>query len=290
MTYFFSGVFVLGDSAEVARRLCDEFGGRHGAIEFPLRASVVAFGADYVRFEPPDAFEDALVRFSAAFPRHTFVRLQTHCWGGSIDFEAGSVFRDGHMVGDSESEDDSVIVKVFGLAGVNLDSPVLPPLERDWFEGKGDRKAALDRSYMRAAIEVARAHAGLTDDNPSVGCILTLEDNFSSFVAHGVTGAGGRPHAEEQALENAGEDARGATAYVTLEPCAKRTSGAMSCADRLIEAGVARVVIAASDPHPFANGVGVERLRAAGISVETGLLASEAQQLNADFHRRWTQS
>ena len=80
---------------------------------------------------------------------------------------------------------------------------------------------------------------------------------------------------------------RGATAYVTLEPCAKRSNGAPSCADLLIQAGIARVVIAASDPHPFASGVGTERLCAAGISVETGLFAEEARAQNAAFFAKW---
>lgn len=136
---------------------------------------------------------------------------------------------------------------------------------------------------MRRALSLAAAGVGQTGDNPSVGCVIVRD---GAVIAEARTADGGRPHAEEQALAQA--DARGATVYVTLEPCAKRSNDAASCADRLIEAGVARVVIAADDPHPFAAGVGIERLRAAGISVETGLLAFEAQQLNADFHRRWT--
>lgn len=142
-----------------------------------------------------------------------------------------------------------------------------------------------DLDFMQRALHLASTGVGLTGDNPSVGCVIVRD---GAVIAEARTGDGGRPHAEEQAL--ALGDARGATAYVTLEPCAKRSNDTASCADRLIEAGVARVVIAASDPHPFARGVGVERLRAAGVSVETGLLASEARQLNADFHRRWMQS
>jgi diaminohydroxyphosphoribosylaminopyrimidine deaminase/5-amino-6-(5-phosphoribosylamino)uracil reductase len=142
-----------------------------------------------------------------------------------------------------------------------------------------------DLDFMRRALSLAATGVGLTGDNPSVGCVIVRD---GAVIAEACTADGGRPHAEEQAVARA--DARGATAYVTLEPCAKRTNGTASCADRLIEAGVVRVVIAASDPHPFAAGVGVERLKAAGVSVETGLLASEAQQLNVDFHRRWTQA
>lgn len=142
-----------------------------------------------------------------------------------------------------------------------------------------------DADFMQRALYLAARGVGQTGDNPSVGCVIVRD---GAVIAEACTADGGRPHAEEQAVALA--DARGATAYVTLEPCARRTNGTASCADRLIEAGIARVVVAASDPHPFAAGVGVERLRAAGISVETGLLASEARQLNADFHRRWTQS
>ncbi|HRO03424.1 MAG TPA: riboflavin biosynthesis protein RibD, partial [Terricaulis sp.] len=91
--------------------------------------------------------------------------------------------------------------------------------------------------------------------------------------------------AEERAVQ--GVDARGATAYVTLEPCAKRTSGAMSCSDHLISAGVARVVIAARDPHPFADGAGIARMRAAGVAVEIGLLEAEARAQNAAFFAKW---
>lgn len=142
-----------------------------------------------------------------------------------------------------------------------------------------------DTDFMQRALYLAAAGVGQTGDNPSVCCVIVRD---GAVIAEARTGDGGRPHAEEQAVALAGT--RGATAYVTLEPCAKRSNGTASCVDRLIEAGVARVVIAASDPHPFAAGVGVERLRAAGVIVETGLLASEARQLNADFHRRWTQT
>lgn len=107
------------------------------------------------------------------------------------------------------------------------------------------------------------------------------------LVGEGATADGGRPHAEEVALLQAGARARGATAYVTLEPCARRSTGAASCSDILIQAGVARILIAVSDPHPFAAGVGVERLRAAGVAVEIGLMADEARAQNADFFAQW---
>lgn len=133
--------------------------------------------------------------------------------------------------------------------------------------------SASDAHFMRRAIEVARPHVGLTAPNPTVGCVLVLND---AVLAEAVTGVGGRPHAEEQALEIAGVEARGATAYVTLEPCGARTSGAPSCSELLVAAGVARVVVACRDSSPFASGRGEERFAAAGVPVEVGLLADEA--------------
>lgn len=141
-----------------------------------------------------------------------------------------------------------------------------------------------DRDYVQRALELAAQNVGRTGDNPSVGCVIVKVD---AVIGEGATGAGGRPHAEEAALAQAGEAALGATAYVTLEPCAQRSAGGVSCSDLLIGAGVARVVIAARDPHPLAAGAGVERMRAAGIAVEFGLMEAEARAQNADFFARW---
>jgi len=143
---------------------------------------------------------------------------------------------------------------------------------------------AFDEAMMRRAIALARARLGETGDNPAVGCVLA---DGETLIAEAATAPGGRPHAEEQALDAAAERARGATAYVSLEPCAERSSGAPSCARRLSEAGVARVVIAADDPSPFAAGRGEAALRAAGVRVETGLLADEAAALYAGYRRRF---
>ncbi|MBU2116410.1 MAG: bifunctional diaminohydroxyphosphoribosylaminopyrimidine deaminase/5-amino-6-(5-phosphoribosylamino)uracil reductase RibD [Alphaproteobacteria bacterium] len=126
---------------------------------------------------------------------------------------------------------------------------------------------------MRAAIAAAKVNLGLTAPNPVVGCVLVKD---GEILASGATAPGGRPHAEDQALAKAGEAARGATAYVTLEPCGARSSGGTSCSELLVRAGVARVVVACDDPSPFASGRGSERLIGAGVSVETGLLADEA--------------
>jgi diaminohydroxyphosphoribosylaminopyrimidine deaminase/5-amino-6-(5-phosphoribosylamino)uracil reductase len=129
-----------------------------------------------------------------------------------------------------------------------------------------------DEVFMRRAIAVALPHVGLTAPNPTVGCVLV---QGGQVIAEAVTGVGGRPHAEEQALELAGEAARGATAYVTLEPCGERSAGGASCSELLLSAGIARVVAACRDPHPLASGRGPDRLRAAGVPVEVGLLAEQ---------------
>ncbi|HEX8570941.1 MAG TPA: bifunctional diaminohydroxyphosphoribosylaminopyrimidine deaminase/5-amino-6-(5-phosphoribosylamino)uracil reductase RibD [Caulobacteraceae bacterium] len=137
-----------------------------------------------------------------------------------------------------------------------------------------------DEAGMRRAIAVARTTLGLTVPNPAVGCVLMKD---GGVLAEAATAPGGRPHAEEQALAAAGEGARGATAYVTLEPCGARSSGAPSCAQRLAEAGVVRVVVACEDPSPFASGQGLHRLAQAGVEVASGVLAPEAAELSAEF-------
>ncbi len=140
-----------------------------------------------------------------------------------------------------------------------------------------------DDRWMRRAIALARPRVGLTGENPAVGCVIVRDGRV---IAEAATAEGGRPHAEEQALALAGEEARSATAYVTLEPCGGRTSGAASCAERLAAAGVARVVIACQDPSPHASSRGTDRLRAAGIAVESGVLDDEAAALYSAYLAR----
>jgi len=137
-----------------------------------------------------------------------------------------------------------------------------------------------DEDFMRRAIDLARAHLGRTGENPCVGCVIVKD---GEVVGEGVTGEGGRPHGEEQALRAAGAAARGATAYVTLEPCARRSAGGRSCSELLVTAGVARVVIAASDSSVFAGGEGCLRLRNAGIETYQGLIEAEAKALYAAY-------
>jgi diaminohydroxyphosphoribosylaminopyrimidine deaminase / 5-amino-6-(5-phosphoribosylamino)uracil reductase len=136
-----------------------------------------------------------------------------------------------------------------------------------------------DVAHMRAALGLARRGLGLTAPNPPVGCVIVRDGRV---VARAVTAQGGRPHAEALALAMAGEAARGATAYVTLEPCCHHGK-TPPCAEALIEAGIARVVIAVRDPDPRVDGAGIARLRAAGIVVEEGLLGAEAADLNEGF-------
>jgi pyrimidine deaminase RibD-like protein len=130
-----------------------------------------------------------------------------------------------------------------------------------------------DARHMRRAIELARGQHGRTADNPAVGCVIVKDGRT---VGEAATAEGGRPHAEEQALERAGEAASGAEAFVTLEPCGERSGGGPSCAERLLAAGVRRVVYACDNPHRLSAGLGPERLRRAGVVVEAGLLAKEA--------------
>jgi diaminohydroxyphosphoribosylaminopyrimidine deaminase/5-amino-6-(5-phosphoribosylamino)uracil reductase len=132
---------------------------------------------------------------------------------------------------------------------------------------------------MRAALALARRSLGRTWPNPAVGCVIVKD---GVVVGRGRTQNGGRPHAEVDALNQAGEAARGATAYVTLEPCS-HFGKSPPCADALIKAGVVKVVSAMEDPNPQVNGQGHARLRAAGIEVEIGAGAKEAAEINAGF-------
>lgn len=142
--------------------------------------------------------------------------------------------------------------------------------------------AADDRRWMELAIRLARTAIGDTADNPPVGCVLVRNGRV---VGRGRTATGGRPHAEAVALRQAGEAARGATAYVTLEPCAHH-GRTPPCAEALVAAGIARVVAAIGDPDPRVDGGGFAILRAAGIPVETGVLADAATATNAGFVAR----
>jgi diaminohydroxyphosphoribosylaminopyrimidine deaminase / 5-amino-6-(5-phosphoribosylamino)uracil reductase len=139
-----------------------------------------------------------------------------------------------------------------------------------------------DARWIGAALALSERGRGLTTPNPNVGCIIV---RAGVVVGRGWTQPSGRPHAEAMAVAQAGGAARGATAYVTLEPCAAPGRGP-ACADALIEAGVARVVAAIGDPFPAVNGKGFEKLRAAGIDVTVGACAAEAERAMAGFLTR----
>ena len=137
---------------------------------------------------------------------------------------------------------------------------------------------------MRAALALARRGLGTTWPNPSVGCVIVRDGRV---VGRGYTAPGGRPHAEPVALAMAGPQAKGATAYVTLEPCC-HWGRSPPCTDALIVAGIARIVVAARDPDPRVNGQGLAKLKAAGIEVTTGLLEAEALDTLTGFSHRIT--
>jgi diaminohydroxyphosphoribosylaminopyrimidine deaminase/5-amino-6-(5-phosphoribosylamino)uracil reductase len=135
---------------------------------------------------------------------------------------------------------------------------------------------------MRAALALARRSLGRTWPNPAVGCVIVKDGRV---IARGRTQDGGRPHAEAEALAQAGDQARAATVYVTLEPCS-HTGKSPPCADALVKAGVAKVVSAIEDPDPRVKGSGHARLKAAGIAVEVGEGATEAARINEGFFVR----
>lgn len=144
--------------------------------------------------------------------------------------------------------------------------------------------SAEDSVWMAQALHLAERGLYTTSPNPRVGCVLVKE---SKLLAEGWHERAGEPHAEVHALRVAGVEARGATAYVTLEPCSHH-GRTPPCADALISAGVARVVIAMQDPNPQVAGQGIARLRSAGIEVESGLMEVSARELNPGFIARMT--
>jgi diaminohydroxyphosphoribosylaminopyrimidine deaminase/5-amino-6-(5-phosphoribosylamino)uracil reductase len=139
---------------------------------------------------------------------------------------------------------------------------------------------------MMAALALARRGLGRVSPNPAVGCIVL--DSDGAVAGRGWTQPGGRPHGETEALRRAGDAARGGTAYVSLEPCAHHGE-TPPCADALIEAGIARAVIAAEDPDPRVSGAGIARLENAGVEVRVGVGRRDAERLNAGFLKRVTE-
>lgn len=143
-----------------------------------------------------------------------------------------------------------------------------------------------DERFMAAAIRLSRRHLGLTSTNPSVGCVIVKD---GVVLGSAVTALGGRPHAEPQALAEAGEAARSATAYVSLEPCS-HYGKTPPCAEALIAYGVARVVISVTDPDQRVSGRGINVLREAGIEVDAGILETEGRRALAGYLMRQTRN
>ncbi|QKF50068.1 bifunctional diaminohydroxyphosphoribosylaminopyrimidine deaminase/5-amino-6-(5-phosphoribosylamino)uracil reductase RibD [Pseudomonas graminis] len=143
-------------------------------------------------------------------------------------------------------------------------------------------QSVLDAAYMARALELARKGVYSTHPNPRVGCVIVRD---GAIVGEGWHVRAGEPHAEVHALRQAGDKAKDATAYVTLEPCSHH-GRTPPCADALVNAGVARVVAAMQDPNPDVAGRGLLRLMNAGIAVQSGVLESEARALNKGFLKR----
>ena len=138
------------------------------------------------------------------------------------------------------------------------------------------------KDYMRRALALGAQQSGRTAENPAVGCVLVKD---GQIIGEGATQDGGRPHAETVALQVAGRQARGATAYVTLEPCSHYGQTA-PCANALIEAGIASCFVAVVDPDPRVHWRGAALLQEAGIDVWVGLCEVEARQAHAEFFAR----
>ena len=125
-----------------------------------------------------------------------------------------------------------------------------------------------DRRFMLEAARLGEAARGRTAPNPNVGCLIVKD---GEIIGRGITAPGGRPHAEAVALADAGDKAKGATLYTTLEPCAHASERGPTCAALIPEAGIARVVIGIRDPDPRTSGQGIKMLKSAGVEVKTGV-------------------
>ena len=148
------------------------------------------------------------------------------------------------------------------------------------------KSSASDQRHMAVALALGRRGLGRVWPNPAVGCTIVQAGNI---VGRGWTQPGGRPHAETEALDRAGDKLKGSTVYVSLEPCS-HLGKTPPCVDKLIEAGISRCVVAVEDPDPRVSGRGVTRLREAGIDVEVGVMGDLAREINEGFFSSLTQS
>ena len=166
-------------------------------------------------------------------------------------------------------------------AGRHVAQMIFRILEDQYAQKSREAKAA-DQRFMQLALSLGRRGLGRTWPNPAVGAVVVKD---GVIVGRGWTQPGGRPHAEPEALRRAGDAARGATLYVTLEPCS-HFGKSPPCVDAVIASGIARVVSAIEDPNPEVAGQGHAKLRAAGITVDVGLGAAEAAHDHAGHFRR----
>ena len=148
-------------------------------------------------------------------------------------------------------------------------------------------KQKTDSDYMKMALGLARRGQGNTWPNPSVGCVIV--NKAGHVIGRGHTGSGGRPHGETAALAQSGRAAMGATAYITLEPCAHHGK-TPPCAEALVMAGISRVVVAITDPDDRTSGKGIEILRNAAVQVDLGVCQTEAKAVNSGFFKRYIET
>ena len=139
---------------------------------------------------------------------------------------------------------------------------------------------SIDQKYMRMALQLAEKARGRTSPNPMVGAVVVKNDKV---ISRGYHRRAGEPHAEAIALKQAGRAAKGATLYVTLEPCSHTNKRTPPCTPLVLQSGVKRVVVAMIDPNPHVSGGGIKTMRKAGIEVTTGVLEKEARKLNEAF-------
>ncbi|MEO1785699.1 MAG: bifunctional diaminohydroxyphosphoribosylaminopyrimidine deaminase/5-amino-6-(5-phosphoribosylamino)uracil reductase RibD [Pseudomonadota bacterium] len=276
MTYVFSGLIGFDRTLDW-EGLMEGLGGVQRDLDTPFEGRVHALGADYRLHEPAPWERDIVAAFSRSAGNSPLIGLVVECFGGLCEQRA-VVWRGGERGRSWETsrQTPSALEQALAEAGHPVTSPRMVFLERGFFDF--DHVA-----NMRRALALARSNWGKTGENPSVGCVLI--DARGELIAEAVTAPGGRPHAEEQTLEEAGSLAEGATAYVTLEPCRERSTGEMSCSETLIAAGVSSVHIATRDPHPKGAG-GLDRLRAAAIAVTLGTCKGAADVLYQDFFTR----
>ncbi|MEM7766006.1 MAG: hypothetical protein AAF253_00790 [Pseudomonadota bacterium] len=278
MTYVFSGLIGFDRTLEWSW-LMDRLGGVQRDVEAPFAGRMHVLGADYRLYEPADWEREILTEFSARSGSAPLIGLIVECFGGVCE-QRTVLLQDGERRGAWESADETTapnaLDRALSATGRSVMTTAMPFLERGFFEFD-------DAANMRRALALARRNHGKTGLNPSVGCVLV--DPRGELIAEAATAEGGTVHAEELALAEAQSLAEGATAYVTLEPCRERSAGGLSCSERLVAAGVARVVVAIADAHPNGAG-GLARLEAAGIAVETGICTEAAGLLYQDFFAR----